>query len=187
MRSDFGKALTDTVKKYSGDGYDRFAVLFAWRRAAGDKLSKNAVISKIEGKTVFLVCKNSVWCSEIENVYKEELIRRINDTVGAEAVTDIRCTSKGFSRIKKDIYCTPESRRIKNLDKTKIDERDSEMAEKASAAVENDELRNKIKRTLIRYKKADKVKEAEGARRCKGCGALTFDGEYCIFCREKNL
>ena len=189
MRTDFGKALIGTVKKYSdGTGYDRFSILLAWRRAAGDKLSKNAVISRIEGKTIFLVCKSAVWCSEIENVYKEELIRRINEYAEKDVVNDLRCTSRGFSRIKKDVYGPVEPRRIKNLDKTKISERDSEIAEKNAEAVEDPELRKKVKRTLLRYKKAEKIKSEAGARPCKVCGALTDKGDYCPFCDpEKKL
>ena len=77
-----GKLDEDDVK---GKG----KIFLYWKKIVGEKLSHHTRPLKIRAKTLTVVVDSSAWLFELENQYKEMIIKKIDHILGADLIKDI--------------------------------------------------------------------------------------------------
>ncbi len=74
---------------------EELSVYGAWANLSVPELSKNLSFEKFIGGTLYLSARNPAWAQK-SHLMKHDIIKQLNDAVGARIVRDIRMTS-GFS------------------------------------------------------------------------------------------
>jgi len=60
-----------------------------WNQIVGESVSKNAQPSAFKGRLLLVEVNSSVWMHQLQFL-KEDIIRKINETMGEEVVEDIK-------------------------------------------------------------------------------------------------
>ena len=186
--NNINSVLLRTIRRFSSpETYNKYLILVNWKLAVGEHISSVTAIQKIDNGILFVACKSAPWCSEIETVYKEEIIKRLNERAGKEVVKDIRCSSRGFYRLKRSVPKKEEETEVKNIDSIFISDNEVKSAEKIAASAGNEKLKEIIQRAMINNKKLQSVKKMDGWKKCELCGALHKEkGKFCPSCMLKN-
>ena len=59
-----------------------------WREAVGDLINSNTTLENIEKNKIIVIVSNETWRKELLD-RKEEIIMKINDLIGENAIKDI--------------------------------------------------------------------------------------------------
>ena len=59
-----------------------------WKEAVGDLINSNTTLENIERDKIIVIVSNDTWRKELSN-RKEEIITKINDLIGENAIKDI--------------------------------------------------------------------------------------------------
>jgi hypothetical protein len=128
---------------------------------------------------MFVVTKNSVWSNEL-NLYKGDIISRLNKKMGAPVLKDIifkagRLPEKHSPAEEEPKGPPPEEITLTEEELSKVDE----MALRAGPDAVED-----VKNLLIASAKLEKWKRASGWTPCKKCGVLHRGGRDLCPCCE---
>ena len=84
------KAIEQAI---SGSGIkpalDQETALELWNVIVGDVISQVTSAEKVDSGTMFIKVDSSVWRQEL-HMQKEELVKKINNKIGTNAIRDIR-------------------------------------------------------------------------------------------------
>jgi hypothetical protein len=89
-------------------------ILENWADAVGEQIASSARAEKIADGVLFVSCKSSAWAQEL-SLHKEMLITRLNQSVGAQIVRDIRFSARGYRKCGAESEMTsarPEESRV---------------------------------------------------------------------------
>ena len=68
------------------------AVQRVWPEVAGAAVAAEAEPVSERGGTVTIACRSSIWAQEL-TLLAPDLVRRLNEALGAPRVTELRCTA----------------------------------------------------------------------------------------------
>jgi hypothetical protein len=116
---------------------------------------------------------------------KKDLICRINEYLKADYVSDIQ-----FKVSKMDIedyFKEIEEEKEFNPEEVFLEQGSEEKAEEVVAEIENEEIRNRIKKLMILSRKREKfLLKEEGNKKCIDCGVVfKGNGIRCTVCENK--
>jgi predicted nucleic acid-binding Zn ribbon protein len=160
-----------------------------WEEVVGPLLASVTEVEKVIGGSELVVrAKNSVWANEL-TLLKGDILQRLNRALGEPTITDIRFKANGLTpaapaSLSRKASVTPCAA---DLDGIPIGAEEESRISAIAEAVEDDELRAKIRRSLIRAAQSTLWKQTHGWRPCESCGAQTpptaADPILCDFCR----
>jgi len=82
--------INDLLRKYNlNDQLDQFFIFDNWEKIVGKTLSKNCKPQKIEGRTLYLNVKNSIWRQELSQK-QSELLKMITKNVKTDVIKKIK-------------------------------------------------------------------------------------------------
>jgi predicted nucleic acid-binding Zn ribbon protein len=155
-----------------------FELMSLWDDVVGEQLSGAARPEFIKNGRMFVVTKNSVWSNEL-NLYKGDIISRLNKKMGSPVLKDIifkagSLPARPVSVEEEPKGPSPEEITLSEEEMLKVEE----MAAKAGTDAGED-----VKRLLISSAKLDKWKRESGWTPCKKCGVLHKGGRpICPIC-----
>jgi len=126
------------TKKRAND-YNKYYIYTNYEKIVGASIFKNTKIKSIKNGVVYILCRNSIWINELNNL-KEVLIKKLNESVRTDLIKDIALRI-GDVKANKEV----EKKNIK------LNAADTNWIEKT---VENipDIYKEKFKELLIAYK-----------------------------------
>jgi len=156
-----------------------FELMSLWDEVVGEQLSGAAQPEFIKGGRMFVVTKNSVWSNEL-NLYKGDIISRLNKRMGAEILKDI--IFKAGQLPKKALPGKEEQKGPSPKEIILSEEELQEIEETASKA--GPDAGEDVKRLLTASAKLEKWKRKAGWTPCIKCGGLhRGENSICPFCR----
>jgi predicted nucleic acid-binding Zn ribbon protein len=85
-----GNILCDVLNTFRLDPDLELTRLFSlWDDVVGEALAKNARPAGFKGKILLVNVVSSVWIQELQ-YYREDMIRKLNEALGKELVSDIK-------------------------------------------------------------------------------------------------
>jgi hypothetical protein len=129
-----------------------------WAEIVGPNIAGASMADRIQNGILYVCCKSSTWANEL-SFHKEHIIKQLNSAAGSKIVTDIRFTSRGYRKVvqaRKD-----EGTVLRGLDKIKIDDEASKLAEKVASVASSPELAAKIQKAVLTSKRLEKVRSEE--------------------------
>lgn len=123
--------------------------LLLWDEVVGEKLASVSQAEDIKDGVIFVSANDSIWGQELFN-FKGLIIRKLNAKIGEEIVKDIKVKVKPQKKRRKT--AVKEVREEKELGEETI-----EMIDRMTSKIEDDKLRQLIRRVMMDYYK---VKQA---------------------------
>ena len=151
-----------------------------WKVVVGPQIAASSVAERVRDGILFVCCKSSTWSSEL-TLHKDDILKRLNASVGKKVITDIRFSARGFSRLSQSVV--EEVAKIDPVALETIDV-DSQVASKVASTAPTSELAQRIQQAIITSKRLAELKRREGWKKCPKCREL-HDGEHemCDNCR----
>ena len=82
--------LPNVIKKFRHSPDEQLLQVFEiWNRIVGESVSQNAQPSAFKGRLLLVEVNSSVWMHQLQFL-KEDIIRKINETMGEDVVEDIK-------------------------------------------------------------------------------------------------
>jgi len=153
--------------------------LFLWEEAVGERVARLTKPLQVREGTIFVEVRSHVLAQEL-SMLKEEYIKRINKLLGEERVRDIRFRVGAGGALRQR---EREEEAIK-LEEVPLSTEEREEIDHLVREVDDERLREALRRFLITERRIEKVRLERGFRRCPRCGGLHRDGEeLCIYCQ----
>lgn len=116
-----------------------------WNRAVGPRIAAQTRPTRIKKNTLFVNVSTSIWMQQL-HFLKEEIVEKYNLQSGKESITNIYFSigeiSSPWAKKTHQSFFSPEFHLLK--------ERDKELIEKSTASIADEELRNILKRVLMK-------------------------------------
>lgn len=166
----------------------RHQLVFAcWEEAVGKRIAKAVIPYRFERGILYVCTESSSWAQEIPLI-KPEIIRRINEKLGRDFVSDIHCRigtprrSMGQKQATKDFRMpTPTE-----LAKVRLPKQIEQQLDETVSPIQDDELRGIVRRVFALHMKLKLWRERHGLRRCEKCGEIYKSEEKeCPICSAK--
>ena len=85
-----GDILPNVMKTFRHSPDEQLLQVFEiWNQIVGESVSQNAQPSAFKGRLLLVEVNSSVWMHQLQFL-KEDIIRKINETMGEEVVEDIK-------------------------------------------------------------------------------------------------
>ncbi len=144
-----------------------------WAEIVGPQVSAVTQVEAIRGEGILVVrVKNSVWANELA-LLKDDMLRRLNASLGGKVLSDIHFKASGLARAPKKKFIFPVSApKPDDLARILLSQ---EVRARIGATVEaimDDALRERIRQTLVRAARFEIWKQQQGWTPCARCGAL---------------
>ena len=149
-----------------------------WAELVGPQVAGATEVEKVAGGVLFVSTRSAMWAQEL-NFYKPDILRRLNEKIGARMgepiITDIRFANKGIKRdkegeIPKPPALSPTRAELEDVDLSAAERQTIE----AGIAVVNDEtLRAKIRAARVADAKLRTWRLDNAWSPCPHCGDLT--------------
>ncbi|MCL6472849.1 MAG: DUF721 domain-containing protein [Firmicutes bacterium] len=128
-------------------------VFSAWEEIVGSAVKNNAVPQKIKGGILFIKTKNPSWANELK-VLSDNIKKRINESVGAQVVHEIRFVHGSKSAFEAQV----EDSAFINLDSIVLDDEEIKYIEELTSEINEDELKRHLQRLLIKDRKLNRLR-----------------------------
>ncbi|MBM4271105.1 MAG: DUF721 domain-containing protein [Deltaproteobacteria bacterium] len=116
-----------------------------WNRAVGPQIAAQTRPARIKKNTLFVNVSTSIWMQQL-HFLKEEIMEKYNLQSGREPITNIYFSigeiSPPWAKKTHQSFLSPEYHLLK--------ERDKKLIEKSTASIADEELRNILKRVLMK-------------------------------------
>lgn len=84
-----GKVLEKSFHEFGIDGpIKRYRALTLWRDVVGGRIAEMTEARRVTGGKIFVKVRNDAWRNELV-FHKKEIIRRLNERLGARIVDEI--------------------------------------------------------------------------------------------------
>ncbi len=158
-----------------------------WEKISGNYFNKKARPDRIINGELFVKCESAVWIQQ-GNFFKEDLMKKCNDFIKEEFITNIKFFV-GDGKIN-----DPE-KKIENFRQTekkffdiheKNSEKDMKKINDVADTIEDEELRNALKKVLYKAKSIENSLTNQGWKKCKKCFALynKKNSDICFVCEQ---
>ena len=143
-------------------------IFFCWEKIVPPIVANDILPLRIDKETLIVHAKNSV-AKDSFKFLAEEILQTVNKFLGGEVFKNFRF-SRSFERMK----ITPRKKKISKLKKIKIELSAKEITEceKKVEQIKDSELKKISLQLFIDKKKSEKIKLANGWKKCKICGML---------------
>jgi len=144
-----------------------------WAEIVGPQVAAVTQVEAVRGEGILVVrVKNSVWANELA-LLKDDMLRRLNASLGGKVLSDIHFKASGLARApKKNIIFPISAPKPDDLARILLSQ---EVRARIGATVEaimDDAFRERIRQTLVRAARLEIWKQQQGWIPCARCGAL---------------
>lgn len=130
--------------------------LFLWDEVVGEKLASVSQAEDIKNGVLFISAIDPLWGQEIFN-FKGLIIQKLNDKMGEKIVKDIKVRVKVQKRERK-------TRVKKTGEEEAVGEEIIQMIDKVTEKIEDERMRQLLRRVIINYYKAKIAQTAREKR-----------------------
>ena len=166
--------------------YQKYRLFYSWSDIVGKDMAKYIVPQDLKFSVLYVYAQSSVWANNFQYL-KLEIIGKINDFLQGELVKDIQFTR--YRQKNNNNFSPIWEQKIdlgKYIRKTPIDDEDLLEIDKMLVDVDDDDLKNKLKKVYMKSMQLKKLKLQYGWINCKTCGRLIPPkDEYCTNCERK--
>lgn len=155
---------------------ERFRVMrlfHHWATVAGKRLAGNTKLLSVEPPIVTIAAFTSVWLQQLQ-MTKAMLLQRINEFYGEPLITDLKFVMYRQSIIKEQslegIDADPIVRPRIDFGSIVLTPDEVAAIDQSLAAVQNAELKGKLRDVQVKQKKKEKFMLSHGYRLCESCG-----------------
>lgn len=158
--------------------------LMLWPHIVGEQMARASEAQKIQGGTLVVVTRSSVWSQEF-SFQKPTILRKYKDRLGKEFVKDLRFVVGAV----RGIPPSPASRvpPEEEIRRIRLEAAEIERIRHASES-EDPELTQAIRRALTHEAQLRAWQLQHGARECPRCGAAYRTSHHlCPACRQDEV
>ncbi len=166
---------------------ENFYIIDLWNELVGDFVANNSKPIRFSGGVIYAEIDSSAWANEMTYI-KEDIISKYNKKLKKHVVKDIR-----FSLKKSEPYSKPTIKIDKTKDGKKgsviknLSAEDKEKIEENTEHIEDEQLKNSMKKFLEITRKRELNLLQQGWKKCKMCSCLHKDkGDLCKPCSFKE-
>lgn len=163
-----------------------------WAEVVGPQVAGVTQVEKVQnGSELVVRVKNSVWANELI-LLKADMLRRLNQALGGKVLTDIHFKASGLRRDKaapvSPTVPAPEAPSEEELARVVLSPEARARVESAVQGITQEELRGRIRRTLMRAARTEQWKRDHDWMPCLRCGTLAYPdvsaaAPLCPLCR----
>lgn len=154
-----------------------------WIKIVGNDFGRKTFVGGVKDRTMYVYTENPVLLHQL-SFLKEEFIQKTNDFLGMPYIKNIQ-----FKVKKREIsdYFKDEDDEDFDIDQVKLGSFYKETIEENVKDIEDDEIKNRIRKLMELSKKKEKYLLQEGNKKCKICGII-FSGSknICINCYNED-
>lgn len=154
-----------------------------WSSIIGEDLSKKSYVSALKEQVLFVHVENSVWLQQF-SFMKQDIIKKVNAYLNLDYVKDVQLR---ISKMKIEEYFKEVEDEVKfEPDKIVLDANIEKESEEIIHDINDNVIKEKIKKLLILSKKKEKFLLDRGSQKCIDCGII-FKGSQvrCTVCENK--
>lgn len=154
-----------------------------WPKIIGNDLGRKTFVGGVKDRVMYVYTENPVLLHQL-SFLKEEFIQKTNDFLGMPYIKNIQ-----FKVKKREIsdYFKDEEEEDFDIDQIKLGSFYKETIEENVKDIEDNEIKNRIRKLMELSKKKEKYLLQEGNKKCKICGII-FSGSknICINCYNED-
>lgn len=154
-----------------------------WPKIIGNDLGRKTFVGGVKDRVMYVYTENPVLLHQL-SFLKDEFIAKTNDFLGMPYIKNIQ-----FKVKKREIsdYFKDEEDDDFDIDQVKLGSFYKETIEENVKDIEDDEIKNRIRKLMELSKKKEKYLLQEGNKKCKICGII-FSGSknICINCYNED-
>ena len=155
-----------------------------WPEVVGSWYARFTEVTRVRDGVVYVRCDSAPRANQLQ-LDAPDIIRRLNERLGGDYITEIRPSSTGAPRKHIELATDDElpAPREEELEAIELDEDELERIRSAAAQIGDAEVGERIERILRQQAKLRIWQRDHGFNCCPGCGAY-FRGprEYCYEC-----
>jgi predicted nucleic acid-binding Zn ribbon protein len=162
-----------------------------WAEMVGPQVAAATEVDRVRDGVLYVSTRSATWAHEL-TFYKTDILRRINDRVGASrqpVITDIRFQNRGMRRKREGEKPPPLHPTAEELADVDLSPREMEMIEESIGVIADETLRERVRRARRSEARLRTWRLDNGWGPCSECGDLApphfpYDGTVdCARCR----
>lgn len=143
-----------------------------WAEVVGPQVAGVTQVAAVCDGVLVVRVKNSVWANEL-TLLKDDMLRRLNTTLGGRVLSDIHFQAGGLGRVpKKSVPAPPEIPTAAELARIVLPGEVKTRVESALADITDDALRERMRRTMTHAARTREWRGRQGWVACPRCGVL---------------
>jgi len=143
-----------------------------WEEIVGPQVAGVTQVSAVQSGVLIVRVKNSVWANEL-TLLKDDMLRRLNSSLGGRVLTDIHFQAGGLGRVRKKAVKVPsETPTETELARITLSKEAREGVDTALKGITEEVLRERIRQTMISAARLREWRRRHGWLPCPRCGAL---------------
>lgn len=154
-----------------------------WAKIIGNDLGRKTFVGGVKDRVMYVYTENPVLLHQL-SFLKDEFIAKTNEFLGMPYIKNIQ-----FKVKKREIsdYFKEDEEEDFDIEQVKLGSFYKETIEEAVKDIEDDEIKNRIRKLMELSKKKEKYLLQEGNKKCKICGII-FSGlkNICINCYNED-
>lgn len=160
-----------------------------WPEVAGEWYARHTYVTSVRGPVVYVRCDSAPRAEQMQ-MDSPDIIKRLNEALGEEAIKEIRPSSAGIGRDIRDVDTyepdEPPAPSEEELAEIRVPpDRIQEILELAGDL--EGEMANHLESLLLAQAKLDIWRSQHGYSQCPACGAWHLDRQdYCLSCRPPD-
>ena len=158
-----------------------------WEAVVGTQVASVTQVEAVRDGVLFVRVKNSVWANEL-TLLKDDMVRRLNLTLGGRVITDIHFKGGGLRRgLKPPERVVVEPPSDAELVRVSLGPEVWARVTATVQGIKDDRFRERIQASLLRVARLEAWKRQHGWLPCSGCQTLVApvpaDEPLCDLCR----
>ncbi len=135
--------------------------IMRWKETVGPQIAASSVAEKVRDGALFVCCKSSMWANEL-SLHKQDIIKRLNKSLGKQIIIDIRFSARGFKQaLEARTQKEPLPTVSETLDTVQVAQEDVDTASRLASISPSQELAEKIRRAIITSKRLSELKRQD--------------------------
>ena len=165
------KEILDNVLRRFG--YDKKMreqyALFLWNDVVGEHVARNAQPTQVVNGKMSVIVNDTIWLTEL-NFLRREYIEKINETLGAEVITDIEFKIGEVEQHVQSPHMKKKTtdKQTPTIDEIELTDEEQARISQAVADVDDAELQEILRGIFTNQSKRDKWQEGKRARGLEG-------------------
>jgi predicted nucleic acid-binding Zn ribbon protein len=158
---------------------------FVWREVAGEWYARHTYVTSVREGVVNVHCDSAPRAQQLQ-LDAPEIIRRLNERLGANLVRELRPSSAGLNRRADPVLAedpAPDWPTPEELARIPVAPEDARVILETVGHLE-EPARGHLERAMLAQVRLRTWQLAHGWRACPGCGAMIRGArEFCLACR----
>ncbi len=158
------------------------SVTLNWRQIVGDEIAAHTRPSQVRRGVLNVAANNAVWAHHLSTL-KEEIIDRINAFMGEKVVTEIKFQAGYFQKDQNENNIDNPEPPVPRWRDVRLEEGERQNIERITADLVDDQLKQKVRKILVKEYSLRKAKQQHNWKPCPKCGVLVPPEEsLCSVC-----